>query len=406
LNSSTATDVIILGGGLAGLMAAIRLLRAGKKVTLVDSSLPEAGGELGGFAKFSGAKFSLPPAGMGLAALAGSTELLHQKIDEVIEVLGIGSLDRHFSWDQPAQEQTQLGFDTELRSYSSIVLTPSQVDDLISRIAVLIHGNCRMIKGKATQLSAAAEDWVVTLKEQATDRNTQVKAKTVFYAAGRLESDILLNAGATQYPGKGIDIGFRVEFMQRESVRNLRDLGPDAKIMHGNCRTFCLNSPGEIYYYKYGRINIPGGVVANEEVKTANVGMLARMKNKERGRQQITESFSRLGASLDFTLKNERPDLFADKRLNELLGNPITSELQDFVNILGNLKLVNWNLPFRIHFPLIDWYWGTYCNATTHKTSLAGIYALGDSAGHARGLLQAALSGWLASEEYLYDIAH
>ena len=406
MNSSDATDVVILGGGLAGLMAAIRLLRDGKKVILVDNSLPEAGGELGGFAKFSGAKFSLPPAGMGLAALVGSTDLLYQKIDEVIEVLGIGHLDRHFSLDRSAQEEIQLGLDTELRSYSSIVLTPSQVDDLIERLTTLISGNCKLIRGKAKQLSLEKDAWTVTIQEQASERTLQVSAKSVFYAAGRLESDILLNAGANQYPGKGIDIGFRVEFMQRESVKRLRDLGPDAKIMHGNCRTFCLNSPGEIYYYKFGNINIPGGVVADENTKTANVGMLSRIREKELGSKSIIENFAKIQNSLDIKLQNGLPDIFSHASLSTLLGDKVTTELQDFVTILGQLKLINWKLPYRIHFPLVDWYWGTYCNTASHKTSLAGIYALGDSSGHARGLLQAALSGWIASEEYLNDVTN
>lgn len=406
LNSSNATDVIILGGGLAGLLAAVRLLRSGKKVILVDSSLPEAKSALGGFAKFSGAKFSLPPAGMGLADLVGSTELLHQKIDEVIEVLGIGHLDRHFSLDRSAKEEIQLGLDTELRSYSSIVLTPAQVDELIARLTMLISQDCQIIRGNATQLSSRASNWVVTIHEQTTERTLHATANSVFYAAGRLESDLLLNAGANQYPGKGIDIGFRVEFMQRESVKSLRDLGPDAKIMHGNCRTFCLNSPGEIYYYKYGEINIPGGIVADEHVNTANVGILARIKDKERGSQQIIKNFSKIKDSLNLELRRGVPDLFSVQCLSDLMGGEVTEELQDFVNILGNLKLIDWSLPFRIHFPLVDWYWGTYCRAKSHKTSLSGIYAVGDSAGHARGLLQAALSGWLAAEEYLYDVTH
>ncbi|MEE4670810.1 FAD-dependent oxidoreductase [Pseudomonas alliivorans] len=399
-------DVIILGGGLAGLMAAIRLIRQGKKVTLVDNSLPEAGGKLGGFAKFSGAKFSLPPAGMGLLTLAGTKEKLHQKINEVIELLGIDSLAKHSSFERGANEEVYLGLDAELRSYHSIVLTPLQIDDLLARLTILISNSCQLIKGKAESISQNEQSWTVAVRKIDSNLISNFTAKSIFYAAGRLESKILTNAGAAEYPGKGLDVGFRVEFMQRESVGVLRDLGPDAKIIHKSSRTFCLNSPGEIFYYKYGNIDIPGGVVANDNVNTANVGILSRIKDKKKGSREIVDNYAKIRNLQNSKLQTGRPDLCADLSLSIVLGEEVTKELQDFTNILGDLHLINWELPYRIHYPLIDWYWGTYCSGSSHKTSLRGIYALGDSAGHARGLLQAALSGWLASEEYLSEINH
>ena len=399
--------MIILGGGLAGLLAAIRLLRSEKKVILVDCSLPEAEGKLGGFARFSGAKFSLPPAGMGLTALAGSTELLHQKINEVIEILGIGNLDMHFSVDRQAAKTVQLGLQTELRSYGSIVLTPTQVDDLIARLTMVIDGGCQIIKGEAKQLTSKGDGWVVAIQEEGREQYVKVAAKSVFYATGRLASDILMDAGAEKYPGKGLDLGFRVEFMQRDSVKNLRSLGPDAKIIRGACRTFCLNSPGEIYYYRYRNLNIPGGIIAHETVKTANVGILVRTEGKESGILRVVENIEQVKDQLsDCQLQIGVPKITSSNALVTLFGQGVANDLQDFVSALSDLKLIDWSLPYRMHIPLIDWYWGTYCGAASHKTSLPGLYALGDSAGHARGLLQAALSGWIASEEYLYDVAN
>ncbi len=52
-------DSVVIGGGLAGLLGALRLADAGHSVVLFDQALPQAGGRLGGFAEFSGAKFSL-----------------------------------------------------------------------------------------------------------------------------------------------------------------------------------------------------------------------------------------------------------------------------------------------------------------------------------------------------------
>jgi uncharacterized FAD-dependent dehydrogenase len=407
LDSFNSEDVIILGGGLAGLFAAIKLVQANKKVTLVDNSLPEAHGKLGGFAKFSGAKFSLPPAGMGLAALTGSSESLQKRIEEVIEILGIGGLDQQSSRDCRAAGTVQMGMQTELRSYSSIVLTPNQIDDLIARLTVMLEGRCQIIQGEAKQLTRIDDKWAVDVKQKGQNQCKQISASAVFYAAGRLASDILDKAGAAQYPGKGLDLGFRVEFLEHESLRSLRSLGPDAKIIRGTCRTFCLNSPGEIYYYKYGDVNIPGGIVADKTVSTANVGILARTENKENGIHRVIKNFGAVEAHLkNYELRTGVPQLTSDSSLIALFGEEIASQLQDFVSALGDLKLINWSRPYRLHMPLIDWYWNTYCATASHKTSLPLLYALGDSAGHARGLLQAALSGWIASEEYLHDITH
>ena len=82
-------DVAIIGGGLTGILAAIRLIKEGVKVALIDNPLPLANGKIGGFVRFSGAKFSLPPAGMGLVPVAGSIERLMVTINKVTEILGL-----------------------------------------------------------------------------------------------------------------------------------------------------------------------------------------------------------------------------------------------------------------------------------------------------------------------------
>ena len=55
-------DLVVIGGGLGGMAAAFKSKGSRRKIALLDDSLPAAGGRLGGFAKFSGAKFSLLPA--------------------------------------------------------------------------------------------------------------------------------------------------------------------------------------------------------------------------------------------------------------------------------------------------------------------------------------------------------
>ncbi|MEX0827554.1 MAG: hypothetical protein WD005_01240, partial [Haliea sp.] len=74
-------------------------------------------------------------------------------------------------------------------------------------------------------------------------------------------------------------------------------------------------------------------------------------------------------------------------------------QLEDFISQLSDASLVDLSLSHRMHFPLIDWHWPTYAKTGSAQTSEPRLYVAGDSAGHARGLLQAAVSGWLAAEE-------
>jgi phytoene dehydrogenase-like protein len=80
-------DVTVVGGGLSGLCAALRLGTCGARVLLLDTAITGPTHTLGGFAQFSGAKFSMPPAGMGILPIAGSTEALIHAIEEVLSIL-------------------------------------------------------------------------------------------------------------------------------------------------------------------------------------------------------------------------------------------------------------------------------------------------------------------------------
>lgn len=395
MESRGQADVVIVGGGLTGITAALRLAQGGASVVVVDLPLPEAEGRIGGFARFSGAKFSLPPAGMGLLPVAGSKERFDATIDSVLSML---ELDR--SMAQPSVDLREHDKLT-LRSYGSIVLTPEQVTELLDALSVRLGLAARLIHGRVTGIRPAAQQWIVEVSVPT--GNIEISANAIFYAAGRLSNDLLLNLGAHPVEGKGLDVGVRLEFLNKEALSRLRSLGPDAKILHGNCRTFCLNSPGHVYRYKFGGFSIPGGVVASPNISSANVGILLRVHDKSALLKKIqckatkheelllTESHRvHSGMGVDFA-----------PALAEVIGDNACIEIQSFVNQLYEAGLIDLNSAHRIHMPLIDWHWNTFALPYSHRTTLRNIYALGDSAGHARGLLQACMSGWLAAEEYL-----
>lgn len=391
-------DVLIVGAGLAGLIAALRLAERGLKPALVDYALPQSEGDLGGFAKFSGAKFSLPPAGMGLVPLAGGEDKLSRVIVHVLDYLGLGEHQSEDSQDQSAAQ-------SYLRSYRSIVLTPVQVTELVRQLeaqvkasGVPIHrGNCESISPSKSIAQAVISTH---------DAQKIISSRKLIYAGGRLGTEVLRSAGVETTRGKGIDVGVRVEFFEPGGLKALRALGPDAKIIKGNCRTFCLNFPGEIYRYDFEHLRIPGGIVADAGGKKSNVGLLLRLENKSEVIAEIIQNTKALNLeNLNSGIKVENEFLGAAKPvLDQIIGEPRRAILENFAKHLQDQGLIDWRLPHKVHLPLIDWHWDTFSKHHTFQTSEPAIYCIGDASGHARGLLQAAISGYLVAEDLANEL--
>lgn len=388
-------DVVVVGGGLTGIVSALRLASEGASVLVVDQAVPQAEGRIGGFARFSGAKFSLPPAGMGLLPVAGSDERFRSTIDSVLRILRMDRSMALPSFDHAEREGLAL------RRYESIVLTPVQVSDLLDHLAARLSAEAKLLQGRATNLRRWDGAWCVEVTTS--NATVQLLTDAVFYAAGRLSDDFLLRAGAEPRDGKGLDVGVRLEFVNKEALSVLRGFGPDAKILHNECRTFCLNSPGQIYRYPFENLTIPGGVVASPETLTGNVGILLRLGNKK----ESLEAILRKSAGVEAALLAESAKISTERKptippvLVSVFGEKSCGELQSFANQLHLEGLIDFASEHRIHMPLLDWHWKTFALPASHRTSLSNVFALGDSSGHARGLLQACISGWLAAEEYL-----
>ncbi|CAB1368282.1 hypothetical protein [Denitratisoma oestradiolicum] len=389
-------NVAVIGGGLAGIIATVRLIQTGARVVLIDNPLPESAGRLGGFARFSGAKFSFPPAGMGLVSVAGSIDRLNQVIEKVICELGLTGRQHSESIDQ----SHDLGGGFTFRRYQSIVLSLQEMEAVLNRLSTEIGRRAVVVKGKATRLDYIPGRWSIHVRADSHD--FLVNADTVFYAAGRLSEGLLLQAGALPTEGKGMDIGVRLEFDNKASIERLAALGPDAKIIHGRVRTFCLNSPGIVHRYPFKNITIAGGIVADASSERANIGLLLRVSNKEQRLKEILKAAEKCYPQLlsESSRTSRESDVFTPPSvLERLYGSDDVAQLAAFLKEISNLGLIDSSQPYRVHMPLLDWHWHTFSLSGSHKTSLPSVYALGDSSGHARGLLQAAVSGWLAAEE-------
>ena len=388
---------MIIGAGLAGLTTAIRLQQLGFKPLVINSCALDIEGKLGGFASFSGAKFSLPPAGLGLINITKTEDALYDAIESVLDIFELDSNKYTISHDKESVLST-------LRLYKSLVLMPNEIDDLIYRlIAILERSGINIVRGYCNKIEFNSDVTVVHIKDRKQHR--YLHCQTVFFAGGRLGANILLDAGIAPTDKKGIDVGVRIEFKDHKGLSSLRKYGPDAKIIKGNCRTFCLNSPGLIYRYPYQNITIPGGIVANKMEEKSNVGMLYRSKDKNNLLNRVLNVSNSIPKKLLEKPHKAQKSIFGESisLINKLYGSLITRELEEFGKYLSDTNLVDWDCEHFIHIPLIDWHWNTFSLEHSFKTGNESIYCVGDSSGHARGLLQAAVSGWLAAEEYVNE---
>lgn len=387
-------DVAIIGGGLAGIIAALKLNELSYSSLVIDASLPQAEGSIGGFVKFSGAKFSLPPAGLGLLDVAGSEAKLFDAIKEVEGYLNLDLSTSIESYDVNQEIDA-------LRSYHSVVLSKEEIDSLLDRLhAKLVSKGVPILQGECFSISKAKEHF--SLKIKTNKGIVEKKTKAIFFAGGRRNDTLVKSLGVHATKGKGIDVGVRVEFLKAEDLEKLRRLGPDAKIIKDGCRTFCLNVPGEIYYYDFKGVSIPGGVVANGNVDRANFGILLRLDEKAEVLDRIMRYYPDIPPDLiEKGVAVENGFLGrAEPVIEQLYGAECLEKIKAFSEFLMMKGLVDWNKPHIIHMPLIDWHWDTFSLEGSFKTSIRNIYCLGDVSGHARGLLQAAVSGVLASREF------
>ncbi len=383
--------IVVIGGGLAGTLAALRLSRDCDNVTVIDESVPAANGRLGGFAEFSGAKFSMLPAGQGLIRVAGSASRVQAVSREVLNELGLDDLCAA-SMKNPFYEASD---GLSLRSYESILVSPTRMAALLSRLTERLGKLVSLENGRVVFLSKISRGWITSLSN-----GRSMVADAVIYAGGRTGGNLLELAGAKPQVGKGIDVGVRMNFPDGAGLARLRRMGADAKFLSGRCRTFCLNHPGNVYRYPFDGYSIPGGVVAGPSVQSANVGILLRLGEKARVLQSTREVVeANLLTGYDVGALTRTCGL-ADKNalVNQAWGSEVVEELEAFLDLLATDGLVDWSVPHEVLWPLLDWHWPVFALPNSFRTTQERLYVAGDSAGHARGLLQAAVAGWLAAE--------
>ena len=389
-------DVVVVGGGLAGLMAAARAEALGAATALIDAGVPGTPGELGGFAPFSGAKFSLFPAGTGISPLVGGDEALIEAYQRTCaQFAELGFPQFRIEGREAVGEQAELGHDLAYRRYHSILLSPGEIVSLLAALSGRLQ-RTRVLRATAINLSlSGGPPFGVELEHRSV-----VAGERLIVAAGRLGSSLLERAGVPPTRGKGIDVGVRLGFANRGPLLGLRSKGPDAKFMADGVRTFCLNSPGRIFHYPGLGFQLPGGIVADPGWSESNVGVLCRLPDKAAYLRDLAARAS-AGDPSGLRLTGSGGDLGWTAASRSLLGEPVVERLTGFIEKLMSSGLVDLPPDYAVHYPLLDWHWPVFSLPGRLGTSVPGVLAAGDASGHARGLLQAAVMGTLAAEESL-----
>eukprot|EP01034_Spumella_vulgaris_P030452 gene30454-37670_t len=320
-----------------------RALQQGAEVTLLDRSLPDGKGLLGGFTGFSGAKFSLLPAGQGLVPVAGSLDRLREATDHVLALLDLKSRVEGSVGDTSADEP--IAGSGAIRRYRSVVLTPTEIARTIEVISAQVKQSVEVVGTEITRLCTDGRGWVAFGRD-----GELAQARSVLFAAGRTGGSLLRDAGATTQEGKGVDLGVRIEFLDRRALQSLREQGPDAKILMGRTRTFCLNHPGTIYRYPFRDISIPGGIVGHSSQRRANVGILTRVTSKQSTIDGVRRRLTGLGHAKYEFAPVVRGAPFQDKLqvLRMAYGEAVAGELQAFAKMLGDTNLVDWDRPHKV----------------------------------------------------------
>ncbi|MCW2286682.1 hypothetical protein M2323_004451 [Rhodoblastus acidophilus] len=381
---------------MAGLMAAAQAEALGVTPLLIDNGIQGAHQGLGGFAPFSGAKFSLFPAGRGLSPLVGGDgELIRRYAKICREFTQIGLSEFNVSDRQIAGQETEMAVGLAHRNYHSILLSPRRIDALLAALTRRLK-RTRIIRARAKQIAIKTESRIIAVLES----GEIVCGRSFIIAAGRLGGELLTMAGVTETHGKGIEIGVRFGFDTRSPVANLRKLGPDAKFMADGTRTFCLNSPGKIFHYPGLGFSLPGGIVAEADWPQSNVGILCRLPNRKVELERLLQ-FAPTGKLEAFSFNGSKTDLEWTAHAADLLGPDVVSRINSFIHTLVESGLIDLPSRYRVHYPLLDWHWPVFSLTDRLATAAPRIFAAGDSSGHARGLMQAALTGELAVEEAL-----
>ncbi len=243
-----------------------------------------------------------------------------------------------------------------------------------------------------------------------------IDAENVVIATGRSGHFALrgwLNQLGIAYSENSPDIGVRIEvpsntisrqFLYQDDPKFKFDFGE-----LGQARTFCTCKGGQIVPVKFGNGFFADGAFVRKDTGRTNVAIMARTGelfepqaleewchsvNRENEDQLLLGTFDNVSGS-DSSLEQAILDVIPEgpspqyKKalqvlLHELLNNPSCRIFDGAIAEHG---------PLKVFGPSIDLYWPKVQLLQGFKTSVKGVYVIGDAAGVSRGIVQAMAAG-------------
>lgn len=429
-------DYVIVGMGPAGFGAALSILhnRPDSRLLCLDAGRApedrfctvlegkgcrqaepcEIIGGLGGSAVLSGGKISTFPAGRSLAAFVDDptnlAHLLESARMELAKYLPMEPPNTSRALQRAAvAEYEALGF--EFRYYDAhryrrqdIVRAFSSMTDEIRRRGAVVASSTR-----ATFLRRDSSDGFVLGLEGAGTRSPCL-TRNVVIAGGR-SAHRLLDGGQSSLELGGVvnrtDVGVRLEFPSNlwPSIDQAHN---DLKLQWGDARTYCVCKGGSVAPYRLdGVFLMEGSSDPSCPTGLTNLAVMVRwpeslfedVKSKHR---QMTGGLP-VRQSLAGYLRGD-PEPATDPRtsisywrqghISSLFPPAASTQIRKRVEEFASrfLPAESWS-TISVYAPEMDYYWPQFPVERGFRTSVPGLYIVGDATGHFRGILQAFLSG-------------
>ena len=451
-------DVIIIGTGPAGIFAALELVkRSGTRVLMIekgsdiearscpmhDADMPCAQCELcgilcgwGGAGAYSDGKLTLTSAfggWLGEYLQADDLEQLIENVDTVYRQYGAGK-DIHGE-DREAVERLR----KKARSYD-LELVPARIrhigTDLCKEVLKNIRGH---LEGKVTVLFNTPVAQVIAEGGAATGVVTgdgrRYEAHAVILAVGR-EGSSWLSVEAKRLglslQTNPVDIGVRVE-LPASIMKDITDITYEAKFLyttkkfHDRIRTFCMNPYGEVVRENSDRVFSVNGH-SYKDLRTGNTNfallvstdftkpfhepitygkyiaglanllsggvLVQRLGDLKMGRRSTPERI--VEGSVRPTLEDATPG-----DLSFVLPYRHLAAILEMLEVLDNVAPGVNSGDTLLYGVEVKYYSMRLKLTKALETEIQNLYAVGDGAGVTRGLIQASVSGVVASRAVL-----
>jgi uncharacterized protein len=439
----------VIGLGPAGLGASLKLagssiagrvicIEAGTEANLKFCSILEGKGcrfvkpcqiitGVGGSSLLSGGKVSLFPAGRSMTSILGSEDITKDRLSGSFRLFRqyVPLLAPDISVEQvKACELFFGGKGFNFRYY----------DSFRYRQADLVSGYERMLNDIASSgMSIRLNTRVVRIERLnegfqvvATNDTQQIKfvTKRVILAVGRFGKSLLRDIDSDMHlesQPNTCDIGVRLEF-PTSVWPDIDSCHKDLKLHFLNARTFCVCKDGLLAPYRVDNVFLLEGH-ADPDMRTGFTNLALTVRSGRISGEVVLADLERrllpiskgkpIRQSLRSFLAQGGPDpeneshpssisYWQSGNIKDCLPEDVYSEVHQAVEFFATQLLPQESYSKVFVFaPEIDYYWPRFPLRPGFLSRKAGIYIIGDSAGHFRGILQAFCSGLECAEHIL-----